>query len=182
VLDEQLPQDLVQIGSMIPAGAAGQGHNVGVRGLLAVLAPSNLQARTVEMGKAGRQAQTRGGRRRSEPVECRHPGGKEAIHGTPEGIIMERCGGNTGRKKAGGGLRLETPGDAGERLMDHPQAIAPHRCDGFTPGEVSHGWVLLGRAIEDSTKAQFVDHARDKAEMVHDLATLCGWGGHNNPL
>lgn len=108
VLDEQLPQDLVQIGSMIPAGAAGQGHNVGVRGLLAVLAPSNLQARTVEMGKAGRQAQTRGGRRRSEPVECRHPGGKEAIHGTPEGIIMERCGGNTGgarRREVGLGWR-----------------------------------------------------------------------------
>ena len=108
----------MQIGPMIPAVALGDVHHLGVRGRIAVRATLNMQARTVEMGKAGRKAQTLGGRRRYETVEFRYPGGIEGIQGTSEGIIVELCGGNAGRNASGGGRILEESGDEGERLVD----------------------------------------------------------------
>ena len=181
-LDDQLQHDLMQIGPMIPAGALGDVHHLGVRGRIAVRATLNMQARTVEMGQAGRKAQTLGGRRRSETGEFRYPGGREGIQGTSEGSIVELCGGNAGRNASGGGRMLEEPRDEGERVMEKPQAIAHHRFDGFTPGEVPHFRVLLGRAIEDVAKAEFVAHASAKAEVVQDLATVWRLVGHNHLL
>ena len=99
VLDDQLQHDLIQIGPMIPAVALGDVHNLGVRGRIAVLATITMKARTVEMGKAGRKAQTLGGRRRYETVEFRYPVVLEGIQGTSEGIIVELCGGNAGRNE-----------------------------------------------------------------------------------
>ena len=141
-----------------------------------------MKARPVEMGKAGRKAQTLGGRRRYETVEFRYPIVIEGIQGTSEGIIVELSGGNTGRNEEGGGLILQEPGDEGERVIDKPQAIEHHRFDGVTHSEVPHVRVVLGRSIEDVTNAEFVEHASDKAEVVSDLATVCRLVGHNNLL
>jgi hypothetical protein len=182
VLDDQLQHALMQIGPMIPAVALGDVHNLGVRGRIAVLATITMKARTVEMGKAGRKAQTLGGRRRYETVEFRYPVVLEGIQGTSEGIIVELCGGNAGRNESVGGLILEEPRDEGARLIDKPQAIEPHRFDGFTHGEVPHFRVLLGRTIEDVAKAEFVEHASNKAEVVQDLATVWRLVGHNHLL
>jgi hypothetical protein len=54
--------------------------------------------------------------------------------------------------------------------MDNPQAIEPHRCEGFANGEGPHFRVLGRRLIEDVTNAEFVTQASDKAEGVQDLA------------
>jgi hypothetical protein len=51
-------------------------------------------------------------------------------------------------------------------LIDTPQAIAHHRFDGFPHGEVAHFRVVLGRLSEDVAKAEFVEHASNKAEVV----------------
>jgi hypothetical protein len=85
VLDEQRQHALSEIGPMIPAGAPCDVHHLGVRGLIAVLAPIHMKTGTVEVGKAGRQAQTLGGGHRDETVECRHPVVIEGIAGTTEG-------------------------------------------------------------------------------------------------
>ena len=77
---------------------------------------------------------------------------------------------------------LEEPGDEGERWIDNLQAMEHHRFDGFTPGEVPHFRVVLGRAIDDVAKAAFVEHASDKAEVVQDLATVWRLVGQNNLL
>ena len=166
VLDDQLQHALMQIGPMIPAVALGDVHNLGVRGRIAVLATITMKARTVEMGKAGRKAQTLGGRRRYETVEFRYPVVLEGIQGTSEGIIVELCGGNAGRNESVGGLILEEPRDEGARLIDKPQAIEPHRFDGFTHGEVPHFRVLLGGLVDDVANAEFFKHTCNEAEVI----------------
>ena len=77
---------------------------------------------------------------------------------------------------------MEEPGNQVKGLTHKPQAIKPHRFDGFTDGEVSHLWVVLGRLIDDVPNAQFVKHAGDKASVVQDLATVSGVVSHGNLL
>jgi hypothetical protein len=47
-----------------------------------------------------------------------------------------------------------------------------HGLDGFTHGEVVHFRVVLGHLIDDFADAEFVEHARDKAEVIYDLAMV----------
>jgi hypothetical protein len=51
-------------------------------------------------------------------------------------------------------------------LIDKPQAIEHHRFDGLPDGEVPHFRVVVGGAVENVANAEFLEHARDKAEMV----------------
>ena len=182
LLDYQLQHDLIEVRAMVATLPLGDVHDV-LRGpFVAVRTTINMKARTVEVQRGGTEAQTLGGGRRNETVECCHPVGLEDIQGTTERIIVELLGGNAGRKKSAGGLMLEEPGDEGEGLVEKPQAIEHHRFDGLTRGEVPHFRVLLGRSIDDVANAELVEHTSDKAEVVQDLATVWGLVGHNNLL
>jgi hypothetical protein len=61
---------------------------------------------------------------------------------------------------------VEESGDQIQGLIDQPQPIEYHGFDRLTYGEVSHCRVLLGRLIEDGTKAECIEHTSDKAEVV----------------
>jgi hypothetical protein len=141
-----------------------------------------MQARTVEVPRGGAKAETVGGGRRNETGEVCNPVGIEGIQGSTQGVISELLGGNAGRNESEGGLILEKPGDEGECLMAKPQAIEPHRFDGFASREVPSFWVLLGGWVEEVAHAEFVAHPSDKTEVVQDLATGWGVGRHNNLL
>src|SRR2546421_6196802 len=162
VLDNELQHDLIEVRAMIPTITFRDVHDV-LRGrLVTVIASINMKARTVEVRISRTQAQTLGGGRRNETIECRHPGVIERIQGSTEGIIVELCGSHTGRNEAGGGLLLEEPGDEVEGLIDKPQAIEHHGFDRLPYREVPHFGVLVGGLIEGVANAEFVKHARDK--------------------
>jgi hypothetical protein len=167
---------------MIPALAAGQVYDLRVGFSFAVRAAIDVEAGRVEMGKARSQSEALGSRRRNETVKLRHARGIEGIQDPAESVIVELFGGNAGRNKPVGGLILEEPRDQGECVIDKSQAIEHHGFDGFTHGEVPHFRVLVGRLIEDIANTEFVEHASDKAEVVQNLATVCGGVGHHNLL
>ena len=181
-LDHQLQPALLEVRAMIPTRALGEVHALRRRWLVAVRAPLDRQAGAIELGKGRGQSQTlcRGGGH--EPREFRDPGVIQGSPGTPEGIIIALCGGNTGRHEARGGLVLAAPGDEGERLVDNPQASEHHGFDGLPSREVAPFRVLVGGVIADVADAEFVEHARNKAEVIQDLATVRGLVGHNHRL
>ena len=59
-------------------------------------------------------------------------------------------------------------GDAVERLIATPQALEHQRFDGFPHGEVAHVRVWARRLVDAVSKATFVAHACDKAEVIQD--------------
>ena len=67
---------------------------------------------------------------------------------------------------------LEEPGDEREGVVDTPQAIEPHRFDGFTHGEITPCRMLVGGLIEDVAHAECVTHARDKPQMISDRRAI----------
>jgi hypothetical protein len=67
------------------------------------------------------------------------------------------------------------------RTLQGPTA-EHHRFDGFTQGEVSHFRVLLRGLVEDVAYAEFVEHARHKAEVVQHLAAVREVVKHNHLL
>jgi hypothetical protein len=179
MLLHQLYHDLVEVRAIIPALTAGEVHDL-FRGLLvAVVAPIHMNARAIEMGKAGRKAQVLGRRRGHETVTCGHTRGIEGVQGPTQGVIVELCRGHAGRNQAACGLILEKSGDAVEHLIDTPQAIEHHRVDGFPEGEVPLFRVWLGGMVEDVANAEFVEHPRDKAKVVPNLTAVHGLLGHN---
>jgi hypothetical protein len=182
MLDDQLPHDLVAVRSMLPAGAPGHVDDR-CRGLLvAVVAPIDMNPGAIAMRNAGRKAQARRSGRGHEAGECGHSIAIEGSQGPPEGVIVEWPGSHAGRHQSGGGLVLEDARHEGERLVDTPQAIEPPRVDRFTHGEVPHVRMLWGGLVDHVAKAEVVDHASDKAEVVQDLAMVRGLIGHNNLL
>jgi hypothetical protein len=151
---------------MIPAIASGDVHDLFLGYLVAVGAPIDMNARRVEMDKAGGKTQALGSGGRQEAVEFGYPIGIERIQGPASGSIIELLRGHAGRHELVGGLIMKESGDQVERLIDKSQAIAHHGFDGFTHGEVAHFRVLWGRLIDALAYAEFVAHASDKAEVV----------------
>ena len=88
VLHHQLQHPLVEVGAMIPTRAWGDGHDLCVRRLSAVLTAIDMNTRRIERAERGWQPQTCGRRGGKEAVECRHPKVVEGIEGAPEGVIM----------------------------------------------------------------------------------------------
>jgi hypothetical protein len=173
---------LVEVRARIATIPRGEMHDVLSGWLIAVRASIAMQARPVEGHRGGAKAETWGGGRRHETVECWNPGVLEGLQGSTEGVIMELLGGNAGRNASAGGLILAKPGDQGECLIDNPQAIEPHGCDGFASREVPSCWVLLGGLGEEVANAEVVEHPSDKTAVVQDLATVWGWVRHNHLL
>src|SRR6516162_11481004 len=95
VLDNQLPHDLVQVWPMVAAIPAGDMYDVVLGLLVAVIAPIDMKAGAIQMGKAGRKAQALGRRRRNETVECGDAIAIERIQGSTEGIVVELVGRHT---------------------------------------------------------------------------------------
>jgi hypothetical protein len=61
---------------------------------------------------------------------------------------------------------VEEPGNQVEGLIDKPQAIEHHRFDRLPHGEIPQFRVLLGGLINHVANAEFIEHARDKAEVI----------------
>ena len=166
VFDNHVQPPLVESRAMVPAVATRDVHDLLCGLLVTGIAAIHVQARAIERRKSRREPKALSGRGGNETVECRHPRGIEGIHGTPEGVIIALCGGDPGRNALGRGRIVKEPGNQGERLVDTPQAIAHHRFDGLTDGEVPHCRVLVRRLSEDVANAECVAHASDKAEVV----------------
>jgi hypothetical protein len=166
VLDHQLQHPVIQVRPMIAAVAAGDVKNRRLGLLLTVITAVDVNARAIERhnGRGSSQTFRRGGGH--EAVEGRHPIGIEGVQGTTERIIIELGGDHAGRHEAGGGLRLEDPGDEGARLIETSQASEHHGVARFPDGEVAHFRVLLGRVVNDIATAKIVKHARDEAEVI----------------
>ena len=88
-----------------------------------------------ERHKAGREPRARSSRRGNQAVEGGHSRAIAGLHGPPEGVIVGLGRRNAGGQQSGGRLVLEEARHEVERLVDQPQAIAPHRCDGVSHGE-----------------------------------------------
>jgi hypothetical protein len=162
--------------------ALGEGHHLcrGLRVALVVTIARN--ARRVEVRSGWTQAQPRGGAHRQETGPCWHPSGIEGLHGATARSIMERCGGHAGRNASSGGLMMDASGDPGAGLMDTPQALAPHRVDGFPDGAVAHVRVWGRRLVKDVAQATFVEPASHQAEVIPNLARVRGRVGHHRRL
>jgi hypothetical protein len=178
----QRHHDLISGRPMIPARTAGDGHDLCLGCLGAVVAPIDMNARRVEMDQAGCKPQTRGSGCRKEAVECGHPRGIEGLQGPAAGLIGELCRGHAGRNELVGGRMVEASGAPVAGLSAKPQAIEPHGFDGFTHGKVAHFRVLLGRLIADLAHAECVEHARDKAAVVSDVTMVHGLIRHHHLL
>src|SRR5262245_45497334 len=79
VFDHQIEHHLVQVWPLIPTVAAGDVNDVLIRLLVTVVAAIDMKTRTIEMGKARRQAQARGSGRGNEAVELRDASRIEGI-------------------------------------------------------------------------------------------------------
>jgi hypothetical protein len=81
VFDHSVQHHLVEIRALIATIAAGEVHDGRLGLLVTVVAPIDMKARTIEMGKAGRKAQALGSSRGNEAVEFRHPRSRRAYLG-----------------------------------------------------------------------------------------------------
>jgi hypothetical protein len=79
VLHNQLQHHLVEVRPMKPAIPSGDVNDLGRGLLIAVVAPIDMKARAIEMGKAGCKAQALGSRRGQKALEFRHPVSIERI-------------------------------------------------------------------------------------------------------
>jgi hypothetical protein len=138
---------------MVPAITAGDVHDLFYGLFVAIVAPIDMQARAIEMGKAGRKAHVLGSRSGHETVKFVHPIGIESIQSPILGVIVESLRGHAGRNQAGGRLIPKKLGDEVERLIDTPQAIEHQRFDGFPDGEVPQFRVLVGDVVEENIPA-----------------------------
>ena len=164
---------------MLTALAFGAMHDLVRRRLGAVGAPVARQAGALELGKAGRKAQAGGRRRGNAAGACGHARGIEGLQRTPSGIIIALVGGDAGGNAPGCGRILEALGDQGEGVIDTSQALQHHGFNGFSDGAVPYGWVVVGRVVEDVTKAECVAHPGDEAEVIQYCTVLLGVVGHN---
>ena len=81
---------------MIPAVPSGHMNDLFLRLLVTVVAPIDMNARALEMGKAGCKPQALGSGRGNQAVERSHPIGLEGLQGPTEGLIVELFGSHTG--------------------------------------------------------------------------------------
>jgi hypothetical protein len=81
---------------MIPAVPPGDVHDPFLGFFITVVAPIDMKAGAIEMGKAGCKAQTLGRVSGDETVECGHARGLEGVQGATEGVIMELFGTSAG--------------------------------------------------------------------------------------
>ncbi len=166
VCDNQRQHDLLEVRAMIAPLALGDVHDRSRRLLITGVAPIDMKARTVEMGKTGCQGQPLGGGRRDQAVAFRHSVRLEGRQGSSQGIIIALCRAHAGRHQPSGGLMVEQTGDQIQGVVDKPQPLEDHRFDGLPDGEVPHCWVLLRCLIQNVTNAACIEHASDKAEVL----------------
>src|SRR5215813_5175106 len=83
MLHHQVQHDLIEIRAMIPAIAASNVNDVGVRLLPTIVAAIDVKAGAIEMGKGRGQPQTLGSRGGNETTEFRHPILIQRIQGAP---------------------------------------------------------------------------------------------------
>jgi hypothetical protein len=95
VFDYQVQHDLVKVRALSPTVAVGDMNDVLLRLLVTILAAINMEARAIEVGKAGRQSQALGSGRGNEAGEFGHPNFVEHIQGSSERVIVEMTGLNT---------------------------------------------------------------------------------------
>jgi hypothetical protein len=181
-LHQELHHDGGEVRAMIATSALGEGHNLCLGLRVALVVTLDMNARRVEVRRGWTQAQPRGGAHRQETGPCWHPIGIEGLQGATARIIMELGGGHAGRNESRGGLMMDASGHQGAGWMDTPQAIEPHRVDGFPDGAVAHVRVLVRRLVKDVAHTTFVEPASHQAEVIPNLARVRGRVGHHSRL
>src|SRR5215471_1730343 len=127
---------------MVPTVPPRDVNHLCLRCLITVVAPIDMKARAIEMGKAGCKPQAFGCCHRNETVEFSDPIAIERIQGPTEGIVVELVGRHTERNQEGGGLVLEEARHEVEGLVNKAQTVEHHGFDRLTDREVSHFWVV----------------------------------------
>ena len=151
---------------MIPAIPSGDVHDLFLGLLVAVVAPIDMKARAIEMGKVGRKAQTLGRGSGYEAVEFRDPIVVERIQSPPKRVIVEMAGLHSWRDESRDGFVLKKMRDKIELLVDKAQAVEDHRLDCMACGHKTHFRVLPGGLVNDLGDAEFFTHARNKAQVI----------------
>jgi hypothetical protein len=67
---------------------------------------------------------------------------------------------------------MEKLGHQVEGWMNKAQSVEHHRLDGMACGHHAHLGVLLRRAVNDVTNAEFIRQACDKAQMIQHLRSV----------
>ena len=159
MLHDQLQDDLVQVGAMIPTIAVGNVHDLLGGGLLAVIATIDMETRRIEMGEGRRQPQTPSRRGGNEAAELGQPRLVQRIEGASEGVIIEMTGLNAWGDETRERLIVEKMGHEVELLVDEAQAVQDHGFDRMAYGYQTHFRILLGRLINDLGDAEFFEQS-----------------------
>lgn len=99
VLDHQVEPHLVQVGSMISAVTAGNGHDLCLGRLVAMVAAIDMDAGAIQMGEAGAKPSAPRRRGCKKTVECRDAIGIERIQSPAQRVIMQMPGFDAGGQK-----------------------------------------------------------------------------------
>ena len=107
------------------------------------------------------------GRGRHEAREGGDVIGIERIQGTAQRLIIEMVGCDQhGCSESRYRCIREQPRDQRKLLVHQAEAVEDHRFDGIARGHDPRLWMVSGRAVNDLTYAEFIEHTRDKAQMV----------------
>jgi hypothetical protein len=117
LLHHQGQHDLVEVRAMIPARAAGEGHDVGVRRRPTLIAASDMTAGAIEMDNRRGQPQTSGRRGGNETIERCHPIRRQYLQGAPESLIIAVVGVDLWRQQPVSGLVVKNHRDPVELLV-----------------------------------------------------------------
>jgi len=178
LLDHQGPQDVLEVGPMIPTIATRAVHDLCVGGVVAGLAAIDREAGTIERHTLRGQAQTLGGRGRQPTVEGGDAISLERIERPAARIIIARLGcDQPGSQEARGRFVLEQPRHQITWWGHHAEAVADHRVNGLARGHDPRVWRASGGTVNDLTHAECIEHTRDQAHMVADWTPIGLWPG-----
>jgi hypothetical protein len=169
VFHDQGAQHWIPVRALLAAVALGAREDrfVGLRP--PVVAASNMQARALQMDTAGCYPEAWGSGGRNERREFCNPMGVAGLQGAPQRVSSAVRGVKAGGNEPLGWFVLKKPGPAVQWLVHNPQAVEHHGFDGVAKGDEPRRRVVRSRSVNDLTKATFVKHPRDEAEMSHAL-------------
>jgi hypothetical protein len=172
-LDHQGPQDLSEVGPMLPTIAARDVHDLCVGGVVAVIAAIDMEAGASERHNARGKAPPLGSRGRHATREFGDARRIERLESPAERLLIERLGfKQTRRQESRDRFILEKPRPQLAWLGHTAEAVEDPRFDGMAGGDDAHLRVVLGRLVNDCAHAEFFTQACDEAQMIQNVAAV----------
>jgi hypothetical protein len=169
VCHDPVEPHVLEVRAMIAAGALGDREDMCVGVRPPVVAALTMNARAIQLDNAGCEPEALGSGGRHERIAFCNPMGIAGIQGAPQRVISEGRGVNPRGHEPLGWCVLNKHGHEGKLLVHNPQSVEPHGFDSIAQGHAPLLRVLLSRSVNDRTKAKFVKHPRDEAEMIQAL-------------